>query len=191
MELEESTYLTSGSTTKPQSTRQYGTGTKTEIVNESDVSLAEAANAVIIGFNVRPTPLARLQAENDDVEIRLNSIIYKVLEEVETAMKGMLDPEFEEKVIGEAVVRETFTVSKVGTIAGFMVLSGSVNRDASVRVIRGGIVIADGSLSSLKHFKDDVKEVRKGNEGGLMIDGYNEIEVDDTFEVYEMVEIKR
>ena len=160
-------------------------------INESDVSLAEAANAVIIGFNVRPTPLARLQAENDDVEIRLNSIIYKVLEEVETAMKGMLDPEFEEKVIGEAVVRETFTVSKVGTIAGFMVLSGSVKRDASVRVIRGGIVIADGSLSSLKHFKDDVKEVRKGNEGGLMIDGYNEIEVDDTFEVYEMVEIKR
>ncbi|MCJ1978281.1 translation initiation factor IF-2 [Lactococcus paracarnosus] len=160
-------------------------------INESDVSLAEAANAVIIGFNVRPTPLARLQAETDDVEIRLNSIIYKVLEEVETAMKGMLDPEFEEKVIGEAVVRETFTVSKVGTIAGFMVLSGSVKRDASVRVIRGGIVIADGSLSSLKHFKDDVKEVRKGNEGGLMIDGYNEIEVDDTFEVYEMVEIKR
>ena len=160
-------------------------------INESDVSLAEAANAVIIGFNVRPTPLARLQAETDDVEIRLHSIIYKVLEEVETAMKGMLDPEFEEKVIGEAVVRETFTVSKVGTIAGFMVLSGSVKRDASVRVIREGIVIADGKLASLKHFKDDVKEVRKGNEGGLMIDGYNDIAVDDTFEVYEMVEIKR
>ena len=160
-------------------------------INESDVSLAEAANAVIVGFNVRPTPLARVQAENDAVEIRLHSIIYKVIEEVETAMKGMLDPEFEEKVIGEAVVRETFTVSKVGTIAGFMVLSGSVKRDASVRVIRDGIVIADGNLSSLKHFKDDVKEVRKGNEGGLMIDGYNDIAIDDTFEVYEMVEIKR
>ncbi|WP_460055151.1 translation initiation factor IF-2 [Pseudolactococcus yaeyamensis] len=160
-------------------------------INESDVSLAEAANAVIIGFNVRPTPLARVQAETDEVEIRLHSIIYKVIEEVETAMKGMLDPEFEEKIIGEAVVRETFTVSKVGTIAGFMVLSGSVKRDASVRVIRDGIVIADGNLSSLKHFKDDVKEVRKGNEGGLMIDGYNDIAVDDTFEVYEMVEIKR
>ncbi|GAX47635.1 translation initiation factor IF-2 [Pseudolactococcus reticulitermitis] len=160
-------------------------------INESDVSLAEAANAVIIGFNVRPTPLARVQAETDAVEIRLHSIIYKVIEEVETAMKGMLDPEFEEKVIGEAVVRETFTVSKVGTIAGFMVLSGSVKRDASVRVIRDGIVIADGNLSSLKHFKDDVKEVRKGNEGGLMIDGYNDIAIDDTFEVYEMVEIKR
>lgn len=160
-------------------------------INESDVSLAEAANAVIIGFNVRPTPLARVQAETDEVEIRLHSIIYKVIEEVETAMKGMLDPEFEEKVIGEAVVRETFTVSKVGTIAGFMVLSGSVKRDASVRVIRDGIVIADGNLSSLKHFKDDVKEVRKGNEGGLMIDGYNDIAIDDTFEVYEMVEIKR
>ncbi|MFZ2543054.1 MAG: translation initiation factor IF-2, partial [Lactococcus raffinolactis] len=115
-------------------------------INESDVSLAEAANAVIVGFNVRPTPLARVQAENDAVEIRLHSIIYKVIEEVETAMKGMLDPEFEEKVIGEAVVRETFTVSKVGTIAGFMVLSGSVKRDASVRVIRDGIVIADGNL---------------------------------------------
>ena len=160
-------------------------------INESDVSLAEAANAVIVGFNVRPTPLARVQAENDAVEIRLHSIIYKVIDEVETAMKGMLDPEFEEKVIGEAVVRETFTVSKVGTIAGFMVLSGSVKRDASVRVIRDGIVIADGNLSSLKHFKDDVKEVRKGNEGGLMIDGYNDIAIDDTFEVYEMVEIKR
>lgn len=160
-------------------------------INESDVSLAEAANAVIVGFNVRPTPLARVQAENDAVEIRLHSIIYKVIEEVETAMKGMLDPEFEEKVIGEAVVRETFTVSKVGTIAGFMVLSGSVKRDASVRLIRDGIVIADGNLSSLKHFKDDVKEVRKGNEGGLMIDGYNDIAIDDTFEVYEMVEIKR
>jgi translation initiation factor IF-2 len=160
-------------------------------INESDVSLAEAANAVIIGFNVRPTPLARVQAETDEVEIRLHSIIYKVIEEVETAMKGMLDPEFEEKVIGEAVVRETFSVSKVGTIAGFMVLSGSVKRDASVRVIRDGIVVADGNLSSLKHFKDDVKEVRKGNEGGLMIDGYNDIAIDDTFEVYEMVEIKR
>ncbi|GFH43176.1 hypothetical protein Hs30E_17270 [Lactococcus hodotermopsidis] len=160
-------------------------------INESDVSLAEAANAVIIGFNVRPTPLARQQAESDDVEIRLHSIIYKVIEEVETAMKGMLDPEFEEKIIGEAVVRETFVVSRVGTIAGFMVLSGSVKRDASVRVIRDGIVIADGNLSSLKHYKDDVKEVNKGNEGGLMIDGYNDIAVDDTFEVYEMVEIKR
>lgn len=160
-------------------------------INESDVSLAEAANAVIVGFNVRPTPLARVQAETDEVEIRLHSIIYKVLEEVETAMKGMLDPEFEEKVIGEAVVREIFTVSKVGTIAGFMVLSGSVKRDASVRVIREGIVIADGKLASLKHFKDDVKEVKKGNEGGLMIDGYNDIAIDDTFEVYEMVEIKR
>ncbi|MDR1606022.1 MAG: translation initiation factor IF-2 [Streptococcaceae bacterium] len=160
-------------------------------INESDVSLAEAANAVIIGFNVRPTPLARAQAETDEVEIRLHSIIYKVIEEVETAMKGMLDPEFEEKIIGEAIVRETFTVSKVGTIAGFMVLSGSVKRDASVRVIRDGIVVADGKLASLKHFKDDVKEVGKGKEGGLMIDGYNDVAMDDTLEVYEMVEIKR
>ena len=160
-------------------------------ISESDVSLAEASNAIIIGFNVRPTPLARVQAEQDDVEIRQHNIIYKVIEEVETAMKGMLDPEFEEKVIGEAIVRDTFKVSKVGTIAGFMVLNGSVKRDASVRVIRGGVVVFDGVIASLKHLKDDVKEVNKGNEGGLMIENFNDIEIDDTLEVYEMVEIKQ
>ncbi|WEV61032.1 translation initiation factor IF-2 [Streptococcaceae bacterium ESL0729] len=160
-------------------------------ISESDVSLAEASNAIIIGFNVRPTPLARLQAEQDDVDIRLHSIIYKVIDEVETAMKGLLDPEFEEKVIGEAMVRETFVVSKIGTIAGFMVVSGTVKRGASIRVIRGGVVIHDGQIASLKHLKDDVKEVKKGNEGGLMIENFNDIKVDDTFEIYEMVEIKR
>ncbi|MHC4039697.1 translation initiation factor IF-2 [Streptococcus sp. KHUD_017] len=160
-------------------------------INESDVTLAEASNAFIVGFNVRPTPQARQQAEADDVEIRLHSIIYKVIEEMEEAMKGMLDPEFEEKVIGEAIIRETFKVSKVGTIGGFMVTSGKVTRDSKVRVIRDGVVIYDGELASLKHYKDDVKEVTNGREGGLMIDGYNDIKMDDVIEAYIMEEIKR
>ena len=160
-------------------------------INESDVTLAEASNAFIVGFNVRPTPQARQQAEADDVEIRLHSIIYKVIEEMEEAMKGMLDPEFEEKVIGEAIIRETFKVSKVGTIGGFMVTSGKVTRDSKVRVIRDGVVIYDGELASLKHYKDDVKEVTNGREGGLMIDGYNDIKMDDVIEAYVMEEIKR
>ncbi|HEU6993633.1 TPA: translation initiation factor IF-2 [Streptococcus pneumoniae] len=160
-------------------------------INESDVTLAEASNAFIVGFNVRPTPQVRQQAEADDVEIRLHSIIYKVIEEMEEAMKGMLDPEFEEKVIGEAVIRETFKVSKVGTIGGFMVINGKVARDSKVRVIRDGVVIYDGELASLKHYKDDVKEVTNGREGGLMIDGYNDIKMDDVIEAYVMEEIKR
>lgn len=160
-------------------------------INESDVTLAEASNAFIVGFNVRPTPQARQQAEADDVEIRLHSIIYKVIEEMEEAMKGMLDPEFEEKVIGEAVIRETFKVSKVGTIGGFMVINGKVARDSKVRVIRDGVVIYDGELASLKHYKDDVKEVTNGREGGLMIDGYNDIKMDDVIDAYVMEEIKR
>lgn len=160
-------------------------------INESDVTLAAASNALIIGFNVRPTSQARQQAEADDVEIRLHSIIYKVIEEMEDAMKGMLDPEYEEKVIGEALIRETFKVSKVGTIGGFMVINGKVTRDSKVRVIRDGVVIYDGALASLKHFKDDVKEITNGREGGLMIDGYNDIQVDDTIEAYIMEEIKK
>lgn len=160
-------------------------------ISESDVTLAEASNAVVIGFNVRPTPQARAQADADDVEIRLHSIIYKVIEEIEDAMKGMLDPEFEEKIIGEALIRETFKVSKVGTIGGFMVISGKVTRDSNVRVIRDRVVIFDGKLASLKHFKDDVKEVGNGREGGLMIENYNDLQVDDTIEAYIMEEIKR
>ena len=145
-------------------------------INESDITLAEASDAVVIGFNVRPTPQARQQAETDEVEIRLHSIIYKVIEEIEDAMKGMLDPEFEEKIIGEAVIRETFKVSKVGTIGGFMVT---------------GVVIFDGKLASLKHYKDDVKEVGNAQEGGLTIENYNDIKVDDVIEAYIMEEIKR
>lgn len=160
-------------------------------ISESDISLAAASNAIIIGFNVRPTGLAREQAAQEEVDIRLHSIIYKVIEEVETAMRGMLDPEFKEEIIGEAIVRETFNVSKVGTIAGFMVIRGKVARDASVRVIREGVVIHDGAIASLKHFKDDVKEVGNAQEGGLMVEDFNDVEIDDTFEVYKMVEIER
>lgn len=160
-------------------------------INESDVTLAEASNAVIIGFNVRPTPQARQQADTDDVEIRLHSIIYKVIEEVEEAMKGKLDPEYQEKVLGEAIIRETFKVSKVGTIGGFMVVNGKVTRDSSVRVIRDSVVIFDGKLASLKHYKDDVKEIGNAQEGGLMIEGFNDIKVDDTIEAYVMEEIIR
>lgn len=160
-------------------------------INESDVTLAEASNAFIIGFNVRPTPIARQQADADEVEIRLHSIIYKVIEEMEDAMKGMLDPEYQEKVIGEAIIRETFKVSKVGTIGGFMVINGKVTRDSSVRVIRDGVVVHDGKLVSLKHYKDDVKEVGNAQEGGLMIENYNDLQVDDNIEAYIMEEIKK
>lgn len=159
-------------------------------INESDITLAEASNAIIVGFNVRPTVQARQQAEADDVDIRLHSIIYKVIEEVEDAMKGLLDPEYQEKVVGEAQIRETFKVAKIGTIGGFMVTSGKVMRDSKVRVIRDGVVIYDGELSSLKHFKDDVKEVTNGREGGLMIEGYNDLLVDDVIEAYILEEIK-
>ncbi|MGT2933906.1 translation initiation factor IF-2 [Streptococcus catagoni] len=160
-------------------------------INESDVTLAEASNAVIIGFNVRPTPQARQQAESDEVEIRLHSIIYKVIEEVEEAMKGKLDPVFREKIIGEAIVRDTFKVSKVGTIGGFMVTSGKITRDSSVRVIRDSVVIFDGKIESLKHYKDDVKEVGNSQEGGLMIEKFNDLQIDDNLEAYVMEEIVR
>lgn len=160
-------------------------------INESDITLATASNAIIIGFNVRPTPQAKIQAESDQVDIRLHRIIYNVIDEIETAMKGMLDPEFEEKITGQAIVRETYTVSKLGTIAGSYVLEGVVKRSSSVRLIRDNIVIYEGELASLKRFKDDAKEVKLGFECGIMIDGYNDIKVDDIIEAYEMVEIKR
>ena len=160
-------------------------------INESDITLATASNAIIIGFNVRPTPQAKIQAESDQVDIRLHRLIYNVIDEIETAMKGMLDPEFEEKITGQAIVRETYTVSKLGTIAGSYVLEGVVKRSSSVRLIRDNIVIYEGELASLKRFKDDAKEVKLGFECGIMIEGYNDIKVDDIIEAYEMVEIKR
>lgn len=159
-------------------------------INESDVTLAAASNAIIIGFNVRPTPQAKIQADNEEVDIRLHRIIYKAIEEIETAMKGMLDPEFEEKITGQMIVRETFKVSKVGTIAGAYVTEGYIRRDSGVRVIRDGIVIYEGQLASLKRFKDDVKEVKMGYECGAMIEKFNDIKVDDVIEGFIMEEIK-
>lgn len=159
-------------------------------VNESDVTLAAASNAIIIGFNVRPTPQAKQQADAEEVEIRLHRIIYKAIEEIETAMKGMLDPEFEEKITGQMIVRETYKVSKVGTIAGAYVTEGFIRRDSGVRVIRDGIVIYEGQLASLKRFKDDVKEVRMGFECGAMIEKFNDLKMDDVIEGFIMEEIK-
>ncbi|MDQ8565052.1 translation initiation factor IF-2 [Enterococcus faecium] len=159
-------------------------------INESDVTLAAASNAIIIGFNVRPTPQAKVQADTEEVDIRLHRIIYKAIEEIETAMKGMLDPEFEEKIIGQMIVRETFKVSKVGTIAGAYVTEGYIRRDSGVRVIRDGIVIYEGQLASLKRFKDDVKEVKMGYECGAMIEKFNDIKVDDVIEGFIMEEVK-
>ena len=158
-------------------------------INESDVTLAAASNAIIIGFNVRPTPQAKQQEEAEKVDIRLHRIIYKAIEEIETAMKGMLDPEFEEKITGQMIVRETYKVSKVGTIAGCYVTEGSIRRDSGVRVIRDGIVIYEGKLASLKRFKDDVKEVKLGFECGAMIEKFNDLKVDDVIEGYVMEEV--
>ncbi|MFD1465501.1 translation initiation factor IF-2 [Lapidilactobacillus mulanensis] len=158
-------------------------------INESDVTLASASNAIIIGFNVRPTPQAKSQADSDDVDIRLHNVIYRAIDEIESAMKGMLEPTYEEKVIGDLTVRELYKVTKLGTIAGCLVNTGSIQRDSGVRLIRQGIVIYDGKLSSLKRFKDDVKEVRAGFECGLMIENYNDIKVDDEIEAYVMQEV--
>ncbi|EOL45961.1 translation initiation factor IF-2 [Enterococcus caccae] len=160
-------------------------------INESDVTLAAASNAIIIGFNVRPTPQAKQQAEQEEVDIRLHRIIYKAIEEIETAMKGMLDPEFEEKITGQMTVRELYKVSKVGTIAGCYVTEGSIRRDSGVRVIRDGIVIFEGKLASLKRFKDDAKEVKLGFECGAMVENFNDLKVDDVIEGFVMEEIKQ
>ena len=160
-------------------------------VTESDVQLAKAAKAIIIAFNVRPTSTAKDMAEREEVEIKQYSVIYQAIEDVEAAMKGMLDPVFEEKVIGEAEVRQTFRVSNVGTIAGCFVLSGKVERNAGVRVIREDVVIHEGKLVSLKRFKDDVKEVTKGFECGLQIENYNDIKEGDKIEVFVQEQVKQ
>lgn len=160
-------------------------------VNQSDVTLAKVSNAIIIAFNVRPDNMAKEMAEKDEVEIKQYSIIYQAIEDVEAAMKGMLDQKYEEKVIGNAEVRQTFKISNVGTIAGCYVISGKVERNAGVRVIRENVVIHDGHLATLKRFKDDVKEVTKGFECGIQIENYNDIKEGDVIEVYIMEEIKR
>ena len=160
-------------------------------VNESDVQLAKAAKAIIIAFDVRPNISAKDMAEKDGVEIKQYSVIYQAIEEVEAAMKGMLDPVYEEKVIGNAEVRQTFKVSNVGTIAGCYVLDGKIERNAGVRVIRENVVIHQGKLVSLKRFKDDVKEVTKGFECGIQIEKYNDLKELDILEFFVMEEVKK
>ena len=160
-------------------------------VNESDVNLAKVANAIIIAFNVRPVPTAKALAEREEIEIKQYSVIYQAIDDVKLAMKGMLDPIYEEKVIGNVEVRQTFKVSNVGTIAGAYVLEGKIERNAGVRVLRENVVIHEGKLISLKRFKDDVKEVAKGYECGMQIENYNDLKEADIIEVYVMEEIKR
>ncbi|ARD74299.1 translation initiation factor IF-2 [Staphylococcus xylosus] len=160
-------------------------------INESDVTLANASNGIIIGFNVRPDTGAKRAADNEGVDMRLHRVIYNVIEEIESAMKGMLDPEFEEQVIGQAEVRQTFKVSKVGTIAGSYVIDGKITRNAGVRVIRDGVVQFEGELDTLKRFKDDVKEVAQGYECGITVEKFNDLKEGDIIEAFEMVEIKR
>ncbi len=160
-------------------------------INESDVVLAKASNAIIIGFNVRPDNNVKENAKEAGVDIRLYNIIYKAVEEMEAAMKGMLDPEFTEQVTGSAEVRQLFKFSKVGTIAGSYVIDGVIKKDCKVRVIRNGIVVYDGNINSIQREKDSVKEVKKGLECGITIENYSDIKVGDILEAYEMVEVKK
>ncbi|PYI50412.1 translation initiation factor IF-2 [Paenibacillus flagellatus] len=160
-------------------------------VTESDIILASASNAIIVAFNVRPEPAAMTTAEQEKVDIRMHSIIYKVIEEIEQAMKGMLDPVFKESVIGQAEVRNIFKVSKIGTIAGCMVTSGKITRSAELRLIRGGIVVFQGKVDSLKRFKDDVREVAQGYECGISIEKFNDIKEGDVIEAFVMETVER
>ena len=160
-------------------------------ITESDITLASASNAIIIGFNVRPDGNARKAAESENVEIRLHNIIYKVMEEIEAAMKGMLDPVYEEQILGQVEVREVFKVSKIGTIAGSYVTDGKVTRNSGVRVIRDGVVIYEGEIDALKRYKDDAKEVAQGYECGITVKNFNDIKIGDIIEPYEMKEVER
>ena len=160
-------------------------------INESDVTLASASNAIIIGFNVRPDATAKEIADHEGVDLRLYRVIYNAIEDVEAAMKGMLDPIFEEKVLGHAEVRQTFKASGVGTIAGAYVQDGIFERNCSVRLTRDNVVMFDGPLASLRRFKDDVKEVRAGYECGFVFENYNDIQEGDSVEAYKMVEVER
>ena len=160
-------------------------------INESDVSLAATSNAIIIGFNVRPDTTAKQLAEQEGVDLRLYKVIYQAIEDVEAAMKGMLDPVFEEKVIGHAEVRQLFKASGVGTIAGSYILDGIFQRNCKVRISREGEQVFEGELASLKRFKDDVKEVRAGYECGLVFNDFNDVKEEDKVEAYIMVEVPR
>jgi translation initiation factor IF-2 len=160
-------------------------------INEGDVDLAIASNAIIIGFNVRPVPKAKILADQEKVDVRKYNIIYKAVEEIRQAMEGMLKPDTKEEVIASVEVRETFKVPKIGTIAGCYVLTGTVKRNASVNIIREGIVVHTGKISSLRRFKDDAREVAAGYECGIGFDGFDTIQVGDQIEVFELVEIAR
>ena len=160
-------------------------------INESDVTLAAASNAIIIGFNVRPDATAKETAEREGVDMRLYRVIYNAIEDVEAAMKGMLEPVYEEKILGHAEVRQTFKASGVGTIAGSYVLDGVIERDSNIRITRDGIVIYDGKLASLKRFKDDVKEAKTGYECGCVFERFNDVKEGDMIEAFKMVEIPR
>ncbi|MBP3718136.1 MAG: translation initiation factor IF-2 [Eubacterium sp.] len=160
-------------------------------INESDVTLAGASDAIIIGFNVRPEPMAKQLADSEKVDIRLYKVIYNAIDDIESAMKGMLDPIYEEKIIGHAVIRQTFKASGVGTIAGTFVEDGAVERNASARITRDGEQIWDGKIASLKRFNDDAKEVKAGFECGIVFEDFNDVRENDTIEVYKMVEVPR
>jgi len=160
-------------------------------ITESDVLLASASDAIIIGFNVRPTGNARQIADKEEIDIRNYSIIYDAINDLKDAMEGMLSPKFREEVTGNAEIRETFKISKIGTIAGCMVTSGKIFRNSNIRIIRDGVVVNSGTLSSLKRFKDDAKEVSKGYDCGIQIKNFNDIKIGDVIEAYSEVEIKK
>jgi translation initiation factor IF-2 len=160
-------------------------------ISESDIMLAAASNAIVVGFQVRPSLPARRIAEKEQIDIRLYSIIYDAIEEIRAAMEGMLSPEIKEQILSTVEVRETFDITKVGTIAGCMVREGKIKRNSKIRVIRDGIVIHSGELGSLKRFKDDAKEVSSGFECGLNIHNFNDIKIGDMIEAYEEIEVSR
>jgi translation initiation factor IF-2 len=160
-------------------------------VSETDVMLASASDAIIVAFQVRPSMAARKLAEQEQIDIRLYSIIYQAIDEIKSALEGMLAPDIEEKITSNVEVRETFKITKVGTVAGCMVLDGKINKSSNVRIIRDGIVVYTGRLGSLKRYKDDVKEVSTGYECGLNIENFNDIKVGDIIESYEEVEVRR
>src|SRR5699024_2685516 len=158
---------------------------------ESDIILASASNAIVIGFNVRPAANATKAAEAEKVDVRLHRVIYKAIEEIESAMKGMIDPEYEEKVIGQAEVREIFKVSRIGTIAGSYVTEGKITRNSGVRLIRDGVVQYEGEIATLKRYKDDVREVSQNYECGITTKNYNDIKEGDILEAFVMEEVER
>jgi translation initiation factor IF-2 len=160
-------------------------------ISESDVLLASASNAIIVGFQVRPSAGARKLAQQEQIDIRLYSVIYNAIEEVKDALEGLLSPTIEEEVVGVVEIRETFRIKNIGTIAGCMVTEGKVNRNNSIRLIRDGIVVYTGKISSLKRFKDDVREVAEGYECGLSIDGFNDLRQGDIVEAFTTREVKR